>query len=83
MWILVHAMEGINHTIADEVQSTLNKESFKEGPAFKLVLGETDFNKRGDVIRIPVVYKLSGGIKSPLQKEEIDAIKSKLLRSFE
>ncbi len=73
MHVLVRAIEPVNQRIADDLRSQLNKEVF-EG-----ILGETDFNKRGDVTRIPRVYRMVDGIKTELTPEDHETIKRDIL----
>ena len=73
LWILVKAIEEVNHSLPDEIRSQLNNEVFYG------VLGETDFNKRGDVTRIPLIYRITDGMKTPLRDEDIEKIKNDVL----
>ena len=73
MWILVKALDGINHNLADDVRAQMSNENFYG------ILGETDFNKRGDVTRVPEVYRIVDGAKTILTKEDIEVIKRDIL----
>ncbi len=72
--ILVNAIDGINHSIADEVQDQMNQLEYKEG-----ILGSTDFSKRGDVTRIPDLYWMKDGVKVAMVDEDIELIKRDVL----
>ena len=74
MWILVKAIDGINHHIPDNLRASMNNMNFEN-----LLLGETDFNKRGDVTRIPMIYRITDGRKVELTAEDMEQIKSDVL----
>lgn len=85
LWILVEAIEGVkNYRIRDEVRAAVNNNVFgstqdeKKGH-FVGLLGETDFNKRGDVTRIPLVYRMTSGRKVELTEEDMENIKRDIL----
>ena len=80
MIFLVRAIENSRHWIRDEVRDELNKLSLK--PSEDLILRETDFNKRGDVTRIPAIYRVESGIPVMLTPEEMEKIKRDVLTSF-
>jgi ABC-type branched-subunit amino acid transport system substrate-binding protein len=73
LYILVNSIDSVNHLITDEFTDHLNK------TAFQGILGETDFNKSGNVTRIPQVYHVVNGVKTPLSAEEMDKIKTDIL----
>lgn len=85
LWIAVEAIESVqNFRIRDDVRSAVNNNVFgstqegKEGH-FVGLLGETDFNKRGDVTRIPLVYRMTNGRKVELTNEDMEIIKRDIL----
>jgi len=87
LWILVEAYESVKNTrIRDDVRAAVNNNVFgsasededKKGH-FVGLLGETDFNKRGDVTRIPLVFKVSNGRKAELTAQEMEDIKRDIL----
>lgn len=73
LMILKAAIEEANHRLPNETKTEMNKLVY-EG-----LLGETDFNKRGDVTRIPVVYWMKGGVPTPLTVEDMEEIKREFL----
>lgn len=73
MHVLVHAIEPINQRIDDDLRAQLSKEVFHG------ILGETDFNKRGDVTRIPRLYRMVNGVKTELTPEDFETIKRDIL----
>ncbi|CAM2008126.1 ABC transporter substrate-binding protein [Acanthopleuribacter pedis] len=75
--ILVTVFEETDHVIPDDLRARFNKEPFKG------ILGETDFSKRGDITRIPVVYTVEDGSKVELRAEVIDKIKDDILTRLE
>ena len=64
--ILVETLDPINHAIKDEITESMNKLKY-EGP----LLGETDFNKSGNVTRIPKLYRVTDGQKVEVTAEQI------------
>lgn len=85
LWILVEAIDDVkNHRIRDEVRASVNNSVFGSAKEEKMsnfigLLGETDFNKRGDVTRIPLVYRMTNGRKVELTNEDMEAIKRDIL----
>ncbi len=71
--ILVEAFEISQHLLPDEVRGELNK------LVYKGLMGDLDFNKRGDVTRIPTVYRMVDGRKVKLTNEDTEAIKRDIL----
>jgi branched-chain amino acid transport system substrate-binding protein len=71
--ILVTALNGVNTSLPDEVKGALNKITYHG------LLGETDFNKRGDVTRIPKMMKMTNGAAVELTEEDMAAIKREYL----
>jgi branched-chain amino acid transport system substrate-binding protein len=74
VWILVRAIEEADHLLADEIRGQLLSINDFNG-----VMGFTDFNKRGDVTRIPVMYKMTSGLKVEVTDEDTLAIKNNVL----
>jgi branched-chain amino acid transport system substrate-binding protein len=74
LYILVNAIDGINHSIADEVQDQMNQLEYKSP-----ILGPTDFSKRGDVTRIPDLYWMKDGVKVKITDEDLEQIKRTVL----
>lgn len=74
MWILAMAAEGVNHQMSEEFRAKISQTSFEEH-----VLFTTDFNKRGDVTRIPVVYRMTDGNPVELTEEDVETIKRDIL----
>ncbi|CAM2066616.1 Amino acid ABC transporter substrate-binding protein [Sulfidibacter corallicola] len=77
MKFLVTAIEDVNQQLPDDLRSQITKN------AFTGILGETDFNKRGDVTRIPVVYSVHDGARGEITEEEINKIKEDVLTRLE
>ncbi len=77
LMILVDAIEAVNHRLPKETRSQLNKIEHAG------LLGETDFNKRGDVTRIPVVYWMKGGVPTALTADDMAEIKRAYLTRVE
>ena len=82
MIVLATAIELADHWLTDALRDELNKINFTPKTTSDLILQETDFNKRGDVTRIPQVYWVHDGLVAKLQPEDIDAIKEKILTQF-
>ena len=82
MIVLATAIDAADHWLTDALRDELNKINFTPKATAELVLQETDFNKRGDVTRIPQVYWVREGMVAKLQPEDIDAIKEKILTQF-
>jgi len=78
LYILVNAIDGINHSIPDEVQDQMNQLEYKSD-----ILGPTDFSKRGDVTRIPDLYWMQDGVKIEMTEENIEEIKRWVLLNQE
>ncbi|PIE91076.1 MAG: hypothetical protein CR997_02855 [Acidobacteria bacterium] len=68
------ALNDTNLDLKDMVKMALNKVHYENG-----LLDETDFDKRGDVTRIPYVYKIVEGEVVPLSQEDMSAIKTDVL----
>lgn len=75
--ILVKVFEDTDHALPDDLRARFNKEPFKG------IMGETDFSKRGDITRIPIVYRVEEGTKNVLSDEVIDKIKDDILTRLE
>jgi len=71
--ILVQAFENVQHLLPDELRGEMNNLKYQG------LLGELEFNKRGDVTRIPVVYRMEDGRRVELSAEEIEKIKRDIL----
>ena len=72
--VLVAAIDDTNHAISDEVKDQMYKMVFTNS-----ILGELDFNKSGNVTRIPKIYKIQDGAKVELSTEDIERIKTDVL----
>ena len=72
--ILVQAINFADHWIVDQVQDEMNRIIYPSP-----ILGETAFSKSGNVTRIPMIYWIKDGTKVLMTKEDIAAIKSKVL----
>jgi branched-chain amino acid transport system substrate-binding protein len=77
LMILAHNFEKVNPRIPGEIRMQLNKE------AYQGVLGETMFNKRGDVTRIPELMWMKGGVAVKVSDEDIELIKRSILLKLE
>ena len=77
--ILVHAIEKARHWMVDAVRDEMNGNNFDMTTTHNLILRETDFNKRGDVTRIPSVYKVQAGKVVKLTPEDMETIKTDIL----
>jgi branched-chain amino acid transport system substrate-binding protein len=77
--IMVHAIEKANHWMVDAIRDELNGNIFDAETTGELILRNTDFNKRGDVTRIPVVYRVVNGQIVKLTPEDMEVIKTDIL----
>jgi branched-chain amino acid transport system substrate-binding protein len=77
VYILLQAIDSVNHNITDEVRDQMLKATFKDG-----IVGETDFNKTGNITRIPRSYIMQDGVAVALSDERIEAIRRNILTSF-
>jgi len=77
LMILAHNFEKVNPRIPGEMRMQMNKE------AYLGVLGETMFNKRGDVTRIPELMWMKGGQPVNVSDEDIELIKRSILLSLD
>lgn len=73
LFILVNSIDGVNHGIKDELTDFINKNSHPG------ILGETDFNKGGNVTRIPKVFRIENGVKVVLTRENMEIIRRDIL----
>jgi branched-chain amino acid transport system substrate-binding protein len=73
-YILTQAINRANHVIPEEVQDQMNKITYKSP-----LLGTTDFNKSGNVTRIPLIYQIRDGATVPLSNDDIEQIKRRVL----
>jgi branched-chain amino acid transport system substrate-binding protein len=73
LYILVNSIDSVNQSISGELTDYMNKTTF-EG-----LLGETDFNKSGNVTRIPNVYRVVGGVKTAMTIEDFNTIRNDIL----
>ena len=71
--LLCTKLDGINHHIPGDVRLEMNRE------AYQGVLGETSFNKRGDVTRIPELFWMKGGVAVKTTDEDLEEIKKDIL----
>ena len=77
LMVLSVALNEVNTDLPDLVKTALNKIHY---PKDKGLLGETDFDKRGDVTRIPKVCRVTlEGDVAQVTKEESAAIKREIL----
>ena len=77
LMVLSEALNDVNTDLPDLVKTALNKIHY---PKEKGLLGETDFDKRGDVTRIPKVYKITPeGTVTELTEDDCAAIKREIL----
>jgi len=72
--VLSLALNDVNTDIPDLVKTAMNKVHYDKG-----LLGETDFDKRGDVTRIPRIYKVVEGVAVELTQDDMRAIKTDIL----
>jgi len=77
VYILVQAIDSVNHNITDEVRDQMLKVTFKDG-----IVGETDFNKTGNITRIPRSYIMQDGVAIALLEDRIELIRRNVLTSF-
>jgi len=68
------ALNDVNTDIPDLVKNAMNKVHYSGG-----LLKETDFDKRGDVTRIPAVYKIVEGAVVELTPDDMKVIKTDIL----
>lgn len=73
MMVLAKAINATKHVLGSEIRAELNKTNH-DG-----VLGETDFNKRGDVTRIPLIYWVKNGEQVVMTTEDMEAMKIAIL----
>lgn len=71
--IIVETMESVNQQIRDEVTDHMNKTTFKG------LLGETDFNKSGNVTRIPQLFVVQDGQRVEVTNEMLNEWKTEIL----
>ncbi len=79
MIALAFAIDAADHWLHDAVRDELNKLVFDKETTFGLILRETDFNKRGDVTRIPQIYRIVDGKATKLHNEDITEIRNYIL----
>jgi branched-chain amino acid transport system substrate-binding protein len=77
VYILLQAIDSVNHNVTDEVRDQMLKATFKDG-----IVGETDFNKSGNITRIPQIFIMEEGVAMPLSDERIEVIRRNVLTSF-
>lgn len=75
--ILVESIDEVNHGLSDELTDHLNKN------AFLGILGETDFNKSGNITRIPHLYRVTNGVKEEVTNEMYREMKEDVLTKLE
>jgi len=77
LMVLSTALNGVNTDLPDMIKTAINKINYSKELG---LLGETDFDKRGDVTRIPGIYKISPeGQVQTLTEEDQTAIKRAIL----
>lgn len=71
--VLVETFENANQTIPDELKDYMNKTNF-DG-----ILGETDFNKSGNVTRIPRLYRIVNGMTEEVSSDQYQEMRETVL----
>jgi len=79
MIVLATTIDKADHWLQNAVRDELNKLNFDAELTHGLILRETDFNKRGDVTRIPQIYRMVEGKPVRLQPEDINEIRDYIL----